>query len=244
MSNREVRNDRRTRLMAKIILGQFAFALLITVISLGVLSYGQGYRFDFSTFRLIKTGVIYLEFTPKDSKISVNGVAEQKYSSFTLNTPPGFYSISVSKDGFTPWLEQFHLDSGSVFDYRNIILFKSDITATKLTDSDKIKLINAPLDVLAANSPGQLLSNEYEIWIDKTLVTRFSEPIGRVIWYPDMAHIVYQQGDEIRIIENNGQNDTLLAKLSSTNQAQFAIGARGTELYYLDGDTYKTATIR
>ncbi len=243
MSGKEVRNDRRTRLMAKIILGQLAFGILIAIISIGILAYGEGYRFNLVTFKFDKTGVIHLEFLPHDATVTVNGISDQDYSSFTQNARPGFYSVSVAKDSYTTWLTQFRLESASVNDYRNIVLFKSNIEPQVLTDQGKISLINAPLDVLAANSPGQLQFNSYEIWIDQNLVTRFAEPIQNAIWYPDTAHVVYQQGDEIRVIEINGQNDTLLVNLSSKTKTKYAIGSRGTELYYLDGDTYKIAVI-
>lgn len=240
----EVRNDRRTRMMAKIIFGQLAVGLLIVAISLGVIFYGQGYRYDFKHFRVIKTGVVYLEFLPHDVTVTIDEKSKNRFSNYVANIRPGSYSVVISKKGYTTWTTQVKVDSGSVSDNRDIVLFKSEITSTELTDQGKIDLITAPLDILAANSPGELSYNDYEIWVGDDLVTRFSDTIKHAIWYPDLAHVVYQKGNEIHVIENGGQNDTLLVTLSSSSKTQFTIGSKGAELYYLDGNTYKIAVIR
>ncbi|HLC44024.1 MAG TPA: hypothetical protein VJK08_02795 [Patescibacteria group bacterium] len=239
-----VRNDRRTRLLPKIILGQFVVGLIVICISLGVIFYAEGYRLNFSTFKIVKTGVVYLDFQPNDVTVTWNNLSKKESSNFVKNLTPGFYNFSISKPGFTPWQLQLQVQSQSVNDYNEIILFRSDIVTSNLSDTNKIAFLNAPTDVLASNAPDQLLSNAHEIWIGSQLVTRFAEPLQRAIWYPDLSHIVFQQGKEIRVIESSGQNDTLLATLSSEESTVFNIGNRGTELYFKDGDQYKVATIR
>lgn len=244
MANSEVRNDRRTRLMGKIILGQLAFGILISVISLSLIAYGLGYRLDTSNFKIVKTSVVYFEFSPRDVTISINGESDTSLTSYVKNIRPGLYNIVISKSGYTPWTEQLRAESGAVYDFRKIVLFSSNIIIDVLSDQSKINQVNAPVDILAANSPGELSNSDYEIWIGDKLVTRFSEPIKSAIWYPDLNHIVYQQGNQIRVIEADGQNDTLLVTLTSSAKTRFAIGGRGAEIYYLDGDLYKVATIR
>ena len=244
MAKNEVRNDRRTRRMGKIILGQLFAAIIITIISLSLIGYGLGYRLDSSNFKLVKTSVVYLEFSPRDVVVSVNNEKTTNASNFVQNIRPGLYNIILSKDGYIPWTMQLRADSGAVYDFRKIVLFNSNIKTDNLSDQSKINLINAPLDILAENSPGELSNSDYEIWIGDKLVTRFSEPVKSALWYPDLNHIVYQQSNQIRVIEIDGQNDTLLVTLTSAAKTKFVIGNRGSELYYLDGEQYKVATIR
>jgi len=239
-----VRNDRRTKLLPKIIIGQLFVSFIIVALALLMIFYTEGYRMDFSDFKVFKTGVIYLNFLPRNANISINSTDCKAVSNLAKNLPSGFYHISVAKDGYKTWNLSLQITPSSVNDYRDIILFKDQITPADLKDESKISLINLPTDVLASNAPDQLLYNNYEIWVGDNLVTRFSTAIKKAIWYPDLAHIVYQQGDEIRIIETTGQNDTLLVKLSTQKISSFVIGARGTELYYTDNGAFKIATIR
>jgi len=239
-----VRNDRRTRLLPKILFGQSVVASIVVLISLGVIFYAEGYRIDFSTFRVVKTGVLYLKIQPRNVTINVNDLRQQESSSFVENLTPGFYHVSVGKSGFVTWKLGLQVRSQSVNEYSDIILFRSKIPVLPLTDADKIGLLMEPTDVLATNAPDQLLFNDHEIWIGNDLVTRFSNQIQNATWYPDLAHIIFQQGKEIRIIEINGGNDTLLAILSSDKPTIFAVGNRGTELYFQDGESYKMVTIR
>jgi hypothetical protein len=239
-----VRNDRRTRLLPKIILGQLFVTLIIVLVSLSVVFYTQGYRFNYRSMKVVKTGVLYFSFQPRDVSITINSQTFKASSNLAKNYPPGFYNISIKKDGYTSWDLRLKVEPSSVNDYKNIILFKSDIKTAVLSDQNKIDLLNAPIDTLATNAPDQLRINGYELWSGDRLVSRFSVPIINATWYPDLNHIIYQSEDEIRVIEVSGQNDILLVKLSSNQKTNIAIGARGTELYYKDLDQYKIATIR
>ncbi|OQA02788.1 MAG: hypothetical protein BWY68_00917 [bacterium ADurb.Bin400] len=76
------------------------------------------------------------------------------------------------------------------------------------------------------------------------MVARFSKPVIRAMWYPDLEHIVYQQGKQIRVMEKTGLNDTLLVELSSDSPTVFTIGNKGQELYYADNGEYYWTNIK
>ena len=107
-----------------------------------------------------------------------------------------------------------------------------------------ISSIDTPYDTLVKNSDGNLSFNDHEIWVGNTLVTRLSNQISGVIWYPGSQYLAYQQGDEIRIIEQNGTNDVLLVKLSSSDKSNFIFSWDGSALLYKDGVAYKRAIIK
>ena len=239
-----VRNDRRTRLLPKIILGQLLVGALIVLISSSVIFYTEGYRWNYKSMKIIKTGVLYFSFQPRDVQIKINSQDFKASSNMAKNYSPGFYNILIEKDGYNPWSIKLKIEPSSVNDYKNIILFKSNISANDLSDQGKIDLLNAPIDVLATNAPDQLRYSDHEIWVGDKLVTRFSGSILKAVWYPDLSHIVFQLNDEIRVVETSGQNDTLLVKLNSSESTNLAIGAKGTELYYRDLGQYKVASIR
>ena len=128
--------------------------------------------------------------------------------------------------------------------YKNITLFRLDPTISIITDQNIISSIDTPYDTLVKNSDGNLSFNDHEIWVGNTLVTRLSNQISGVIWYPGSQYLAYQQGDEIRIIEQNGTNDVLLVKLSSSDKSNFIFSWDGSALLYKDGVAYKRAIIK
>ncbi|MFA7254198.1 MAG: hypothetical protein WC107_06645 [Patescibacteria group bacterium] len=240
-----VRNDRRTKLLPKIILGQLLVGAIIFCLAIALIRYAQGYRIDFQSFRMIKTAVLVLDYQPKDAKVLLNGKsAKYLRTSFAKNLLPGFYNISVEKEGYTPWQMPLNMPTESVNVFKDIVLFKKEIEISELIDQRKIAILNEPVSLLAQKSENGLFMNSNEIWVGNQLVTRFSTQLKKVIWYSDMYHIVFQAGNEIRVIEKNGMNDTLLATLSQETVATFNINNRGDELYFIDGGQYKIAKIR
>ncbi|MCX6808548.1 MAG: hypothetical protein NTW50_02685 [Candidatus Berkelbacteria bacterium] len=240
----EVTNNRRTKLLPKIILGQLGAALVIAFLAYGIIFYAQGNRYDFKTFKVLKTGILLLSMTPKDAKITINKKDYDWQSGETMNFPPAKYEIVVSKDSYTPWSTNIKIEPSSVNIYNNVVLFLGQPEVDTLTDQSKISLLNTPSDILANSAAASLNYSDYEIWVNQNLVTRFSTPIRRAIWYSDQKHIVYQQGSEIRILEISGTNDALLVTLSSDKTTNFVVGNNGTELYFVDGGVNKIARIR
>lgn len=235
--------NRRTKLLPKIIAGQTAVALLVAVIALSILFYAEGYRINLKSRKILKTGIVHLVSFPKKSDVYINGKLESKKTPFAKNLLPGNYSIDIKMDGYSTWSSNIKIESQFVKEFKNIILIKENIVAEPLADDKKINLLYIPSDVLA-NTNGGLYFNEFEIWYNSSLVARFSEPVEKAIWYPDHEHIIYQQGDSIRIIDKNGRNDTKLVKLSSKVATKFTLNAKGDELYFIDNDQYFSAKIR
>lgn len=238
-------NNRRTKRLPRIILNQFLVGLLMATIAASVLFFAEGYRFNIKNFRVIKTGVLYLSSQPKSAAVYINGKKVKETTPYAKNLTAGTYSAAVEMAGYKTWSTSFRIDSGLVNEFGQIILFKENPEISDLSDQRKINYLNSPVENLAiSNSKNYLEENGYEIWQNKLLVTRFSEPINSVSWYPGLNNILYQQGDEIRIIEISGANDTLLVKLSSTDSTRYTVNNAGDELYYLDGSQYKMAKIR
>ena len=227
-------NNRRTRSLPQILVGQFIVILLIVAVSLSFISYAQGYRFNVKNFRIIKTGVIYLITNPKNATVFINGREMSNKTPFSKVEYPGHYNIEIKAEGYHNWSETIHVRPEYVYSSKKIVLFRKDLLAQPLTDQNKIALLNQPVDSLATNPPYNLFVNSNEIWAYAKLVSRFSEPISKAIWYPDYEHILFQIGREIRVIECAGRNDTLLTTLPSDKPTSFALNYDGSELYFVD----------
>ncbi len=235
---------RRTRLFLKIFISQLAVGLLILITGLTIVFYAQGLRLNLKNFKIIKTGVISVSAQPKESDVYVNNVLESHKTSFSKNVTPGFYDLTVKKHGYIDWNYRAKVESGLVFSNKDIVLFLQNIKATSLTDKNKISQLNQPVDILAINSANNLSVNPHEIWVSNNLILRLSDTIYNAIWYPDNGHIVYQEANQIRVIDINGYNDTLLVTLAKDAQTDFVIGNSGTELYFKDDGEYEMAVIR
>lgn len=236
--------NKRTKRLPKIILGQFSVLFLICVVALILVFYSQGYKFDWKYLRVYKTGMVLLVTDPIPDHILINGTEEGNSTEFTKTFVPGYYDIEITKDGYQNWQRSILIEAEKLKSFKNIELFRDNPAVTDLSNQSKIDFLNAPNSYLAENSKNDIVSNDYEIWVNGALLTRFSSKINSPIWYTDNDHIVFQTGNEIRVIERAGFNNTLLVTLSSDAPTKFALGNRGIDLYFLDGSVYKQATIR
>lgn len=238
-------NNSRSKRIPKIILGQLLAIAIMVFLGISILFYAEGYRVNWKTLKIIKTGVIYLSSYPKQADVYLDGVIENKKTPFTKSLLPGYYYVAIKKEGYQDWYSSFKIEKGLVRSYKSLALFKSEIKPEALTDQGKIDLINSPSDDLINPSGDRLLvNNDYEIWQGNNLITRFSEPISGARWYSDQEHIFFQQSNEIRIIDKDGNNNILLITLKAANPTNFAISSNGSELYFYDSDGYYFATIR
>ncbi len=237
-------NNSRTKRLPKILLGQSAVTLLILLIAGYLIMYSMGYKINFISRKIVKSGMIVLSIDTKPDSIKINGVEKPIKTDSSYILTPGYYDVQVNKNGYIDWSVRTQVEAEIVNYYNNIALFKNDTALNELVDRNKIDYLNAPNSTLAVNAPKGLRYNDYEIWIEEKLITRYSEPITSVSWYTDYRHVAYQQGDEIRIVDDYGQNDTLLVKLPDKTSAKFIFGAKSKELYISQGDKYYIVVIR
>ena len=238
-------NNQRSKRIPAIIFGQLSAIAIMAFLAFSILYYAEGYRINRRNFRVAKTGVVFLASYPKGASVYLDGVLEDSKTPYTNNLLPGFYYVVIKKSGFQDWSTSFRIDAGFVDSYKSIIMFKSEIVPQRLNDQAKIDMVNSPSDALAVSSSDRLLvNNDYEIWQGNNLITRFSEPILGAKWYSGRGHIVFQQANEIRVIDKNGSNNILLVTLKDDQPTAFAISSNGNELYFYDSGQYSAATIR
>lgn len=225
-------------------MGQLSVILLLAVISAVLIFYAQGWRINLKSFKIYKTGLVYLIVNPAPDKIYIENKEYKGKNEFYKNLVPGEYDIRVAKEGYVDWNCTIKIEAEIVSARKNIVMFLNRPHISDLTDQSKIDYLNLPDTSLVENARNKLSFNKYEIWTDDKLVTRFSEPILNVSWYPDYEHILYQKNNQIRVIDKNGFNDTILTNLSNSVAVKFLISGQGKELYYIDSGQYKKAIIQ
>lgn len=215
-------------------------AIILTAAYLIVIA--NGYKINYHNWRIVKTGMIVIKSEPKDVKIFVNNKEVANKTPFTYaEIFPGQYDVKISKDGYRDWVYSFNIEPSLVSMDNNVKLFLSN--PIKLEASD---IESANLDKLVQEWPakGLEIKNSDEIWFQDVLITRFSEPIKKISWYPDLKHIIFQIGKEIRIMDADGTNNIKLIDLSSDSESSFITLDSGKILLYRDSDIVRKIKIQ
>ncbi len=204
----------------------------------------MGYKINFSSRKIIKTGIIVLSVNPKPDSITINGESKTVKIDNSYTLAPGYYDIVVKKQGYHDWSVRSQVVEELVNYYSPTVLFKENTELKELTDESKINYLKAPTSTLVENAPKGLETNDYEIWIENKLITRYSKKISSVTWYPDYHHLAYQQGNEIRIVEDSGLSDVLLATLPDSTETKFTFGGNRKEIYISQNGKYYIVQIQ
>lgn len=229
------------------------FSLLATIL----VASANGYQFNFESRTFQSTGVIAVTVQQAPVSIALNDkkfVVTDKVSKFA-NLFPGYYSIKIEKDGYYPWVKNQYLIAGQATSYPFVRLFLADPTPLPATESEMLSFVVATsrevehddLDIrgnevwvkpVTATYPIRTVSDQY------VLVARYSQSLGTVIWYPGKTNIVMQIDDQIRVIDRDGSNDSVIANLSSSDPSLFYITDDGRYLFYQDnGEIYRRQLI-
>lgn len=215
--------------------------VIFWIVALTAIISSLGLHIDWRHFRIQETGIVYLSSSIGEinASVKVDGLSDNRLPASFTKMPEGNYFAEVKKPGFVSWNKNFEVDSSRVSAWENIILIKKDILSRAATPEEIDQLqrqFNEPLDKT-------IIIKKNELRVGKLLVTRFSDNITNAIWYTDGAHIVYQIKNKIKIIEEDGKNETDLVSLSSDAPVTFRLLSRGQELLYQDGDQVLVAEI-
>jgi len=105
--------------------------LTVFLAALGpILLYTFGYRINWHTFALEKTGGLYIAVQPTGADIFIDGHLARATSFLSRgiliqNLNPNAYEIRVGKDGFLPWAKTLTIKPGQVFEARIVLTPRS-----------------------------------------------------------------------------------------------------------------------
>lgn len=224
-------------LMVIILLAVGAYILLIA----------NGYKINYRSRSIQKTGMIYLKSDPKDVNIYLDGKLENvKIPAKFSNLLPGRYDVVLKKNSYHDWQKTLYVEQGLVNAETDIILFLNNPQTILASDQEKEAFLKLPNPLL---NTGLEIRNSSEIWQvsakenSNLLITRLSQPIKKVAYYNDKKHILFQVNNEIHVIDLDGSNNIVLVKLSSDAVSNFFVDDSGETLYFQDGPDIKKAKI-
>lgn len=216
--------------------------ITLILVSVYLILMANGYRINYRTYKIAKTGMIYLRSNPNDVAVYTNNELKSQKTPYRLsNIFAGRYLVKISKDSYHTWEKNFQVEAGYTSSDENIQLFLQQPEPLE-PSQDEVQNFST----LLANWPKKDLAvkGESEIWFADILITRFSKPIKAVAWYSDLQHIIFQIEREIHIIDSDGSNNIKIADLSSDEGSQLVPSSDGSALIYQDAGQIKKNRIQ
>ncbi len=116
------------------------FVALFAIASIIIILFAQGWRFDFDSFKAVKTGGIFIKTTVSGAKIYVNdqyaGLTSGllNYTKLIDNLAPKNYNLFIYKDGYYPWNKMVQVKNGLVTELVSVILLPLDLKRVKVAE--------------------------------------------------------------------------------------------------------------
>lgn len=156
----------------------YTLAVLVFLVAASyAVLYATGYKIDWETWALKKTGFILIESYPKGAQIKLNNKDTEKTTPETIKRLlPDTYAVTLAKANYRTWQGDIVVNSGLVTEKRNILLTFSDIGLTPRLDQ--------PVSSLAGN-----LDN-----------TKIALAIGKDIWLWDVKTSTHTGGVNAMLI--------------------------------------------
>jgi len=201
----------------------------------------NGYQLNYPSWKVIKTGMVVLNGDPKGVTIKMNNkILKGGLPERISNLPAGTYEITTSLEGYQSWHKVVKVDPGIAVICDSIILFKETPEEQTLPENINIDKLGAEY----ADAARDLTIKDSEIYWRENLITRFSQKVSALAFYPDNKHLIYQIQNELRVIDLDGSNNRLLVTLSNAEPSIFGFRNNGAEILYLDEGALKAKTIR
>lgn len=226
------------------------FATLLYLVVAGFLVAGaNGYLFNRHTLQFEQTGIINLTVEQEPVTVTYNDKSKvYKKSPISLSyLLPGTYYVEVTKPGFIPWTKSIHVNEGEVVINPAIVLFKEGV-ASQPANEAQLRLLEESITKKEIDTDMDIRSRE--IWATQwertypfavasknyRLIGRFMHPIAYATWMPGKNHIIFQIGNEIRVMDRDGANDHVLVRLQSAEPTVFLVTSDGKTLVYREGE--------
>jgi hypothetical protein len=189
-------------------------------ISILVIAYGRGYRFDLGKSLVKTTGLVSATSDPIGAQVFVEGKLKTATNN-SFSVDPGWYTVTISKEGYISWQKKIRIQ-GEVVSRADAFLFPTNPSMSPLTnlgiagpllspDGSKIAYV-IPSDNLDGS-----LAKKAGLWVYELAegpLGRNRDPIqlggieplfnvtkATILWAPDSTQILAQMGNNYRLYQ-------------------------------------------
>ncbi|MBI4262260.1 WD40 repeat domain-containing protein [Candidatus Uhrbacteria bacterium] len=125
------------------------FMLLFVLIAPMLILYANGYRFDWNQKTLYKTGLLVIEYLPKDATLMIDDTAMATKSPARIGgLTPRNYTIRIEKEGYFSWEKRLWIPEYTTTFVRHVNLFKQSLPVH--TDAMLTQFAPHPVHALVA----------------------------------------------------------------------------------------------
>ncbi len=116
------------------------FVFLFIAASIITTLFAQGWRFNFETLRIIRTGGIFIKTNVAGAKIYINDeyigstAGILNYTKLINNLTPKNYNLFIYKEGYYPWNKIVEIRNGLVMELPYITLLPLELSKTKVAE--------------------------------------------------------------------------------------------------------------
>src|SRR5581483_9809693 len=130
--------------MRRQLIFSISIATFLLIATIGLVSYGRVYRFNFNGGKpdFLGTGLLVVTSKPDGAQVFVNGHLTTATDN-TINLSPGDYTIRIFKDGYFPWEKKIKIQK-EVVAKTDALLFPTAPKLESITNSGVRKPILDP----------------------------------------------------------------------------------------------------
>ncbi|MFH0912545.1 MAG: PEGA domain-containing protein [Patescibacteria group bacterium] len=197
--------------------------IIFVVVSTYAILYAVGYKLNWQTWELKKTGFILIESYPRGANINLSGKDIGRTTPATIKRLlPEDYEVRLTKDGYRLWQGNITVQSGLVTEQRNVLLTMQDWQSEVLVDQTITALMGN------ADNTRIAYTTKNEIWL--------WDPRNKKAAVVANAALIKQQVKDANI--NDITRGTLeLINFAPDNQALLFRSTSYRNQYYLTVDT-------
>lgn len=209
----------------------FVTVCIIFGTAIAIIAYGRGYRFDPGNRALNSTGLVVVQSDPTGAQIIVDGKIKTATQA-TITLAPGWYDITVAKEGFQPWKKHVKVQ-GEVVNKIEALLIPNNPSLNALTASGVVSPTLSPDgSKLAYVIPDQPLAT-----IAGTL-----NPTRPGVWILDLVDKPLGLNRDARQIAQSNGTDFSTSTLSWSPDSKQILATQTTgAAYLLDADKLNTS---
>lgn len=187
--------------------------------------FAQGYRFNFNTLKIVKTGGIFIKTSTDNAKIFINDKYIESTSGILTHTilisglTPKNYNVFIHKENYYPWNKTVEVKNGMVTELKSIILFPLELKKIKIAElpGQMISEFSVNSNAIEIKNSKTKILNTYGLNDGKLISTEKYKPATSTeeMISPDKDKKLYASNNKILIEYSNSKNKELIADYES-----------------------------
>lgn len=118
-----------------VIAGYILAVIFFMLISTWVILFANGYKIDWQTSTLQKTGFLLVETYPSKAQVIIAGRPANRHTPVTIKRLlPGSYLTEIKQDNYRPWQANLDINPGLVTEQRNTLLTFTNLISETLSE--------------------------------------------------------------------------------------------------------------